>query len=61
MDWEFWTKELDAEVLVENGGFCTQEEFVGVLCLQLLIFLFCCSIKSALCSHAVIHEMFKRG
>lgn len=27
MDWEFWSKELDEEVLVENGEFGSQEVF----------------------------------
>lgn len=25
MDWEFWSKELDEEVLVENGEFGSEE------------------------------------
>lgn len=35
MAWEFWTKELDEEVLVEEGEFGSQEEFVPGLCLCL--------------------------
>lgn len=36
MDWEFWTKELDEEVLVENGEFGPQEGFVRELGFLLL-------------------------
>lgn len=28
MDWEFWSKQLDEEVLVENGELVTREECV---------------------------------
>lgn len=51
MDWEFWTKQLDEEVLVENGEFESQEEFVCRADFSL-----CCLIKSAPCSHTVINE-----
>lgn len=50
MDWEFWTKQLDEEVLVENGEFGTRGVFVGQAHLQLFEFSFSLLIKSALCS-----------
>lgn len=50
MDWEFWSKQLDEEVLVENGEFGSRGEFVGELCLWLGFFLFAVweSLHSAL-------------
>lgn len=52
MKWEFWTTQLDEEVLVEEGEFGTQE---GEL-VELLGFSFRRLIKSALCSQVVINE-----
>lgn len=53
MDWEFWTKELDEEVLVENGEFGTQEDFVGGLCL-------CPPLLDVICT-LISHGSFKRS
>lgn len=42
MDWELWTKELDEEVLVEDGEFGSQEN-----CVCVFVFCFCPWIRSA--------------
>lgn len=47
MDWELWTKELDEEVLVENGEFGSQEERLFVF--FLLLFDNICTLLS--CCH----------
>lgn len=52
MHWEFWTKKLDEEDLIENGEFVS----LRVFSFQLRFFFFLSFTASVLCSHAVINK-----